>query len=276
MTTKDIQRMIEQEYDIPFVVREKTENGEPVFIMGPDNPGKELFQIRISFRNGVRMLIEFVPEKYSVPFIESMSEKPEENRRQFVSYARLMSEDGIQILIRADDKELDITDLSSWPEKWHNLTVHASKFPAFEEDDPDYSNAAYRYGSLMLGMILSLADIVPVDDEKPEGYAEGKVITIESKRYERNRLNRKLCVEARGYRCAICGFDFEEKYGILGSQFIHVHHVVPVSKLGPNYIIDPLKDLIPVCPNCHAMLHRRNPPFSPQELVKVIQDNQSI
>ena len=70
--------------------------------------------------------------------------------------------------------------------------------------------------------------------------------------------------------CSICGFDFEKNYGELGKGFIHVHHIVPVSKIGPNYIIDPVKDLIPVCPNCHAMLHRTDPPMDPDVLLKIL------
>ena len=50
--------------------------------------------------------------------------------------------------------------------------------------------------------------------------------------------------------------DFENMYGELGKGFIHVHHIVPISMIGKEYKIDPIKDLVPVCPNCHAMLHR--------------------
>lgn len=50
--------------------------------------------------------------------------------------------------------------------------------------------------------------------------------------------------------------DFEKQYGELGKGFIHVHHIVPISTIGGNYRIDYEKDLVPVCPNCHAMLHR--------------------
>jgi 5-methylcytosine-specific restriction protein A len=50
--------------------------------------------------------------------------------------------------------------------------------------------------------------------------------------------------------------NFEEKYGEIGRNFIHVHHIVPISTIGQEYQIDPEKDLVPVCPNCHAMLHK--------------------
>ncbi|HHE7415551.1 TPA: HNH endonuclease, partial [Klebsiella pneumoniae] len=48
-------------------------------------------------------------------------------------------------------------------------------------------------------------------------------------------------------------------------------HLIPLSDIKENYSLDPKKDLIPVCPNCHAMLHRRNPPFSPEELKSIIE-----
>ena len=50
--------------------------------------------------------------------------------------------------------------------------------------------------------------------------------------------------------------NFGNRYGELGEGYIHVHHVVPLSKIGKEYTVDPVKDLIPLCANCHAMVHR--------------------
>ena len=60
--------------------------------------------------------------------------------------------------------------------------------------------------------------------------------------------------------------DFENTYGAIGAGFIHVHHIKQISEIGEQYEVDPLQDLVPVCPNCHAMLHKRKPPFSVDEL----------
>ena len=60
-------------------------------------------------------------------------------------------------------------------------------------------------------------------------------------------------------------------YGEIAKGFIHIHHLIPLSDIKENYSLDPQKDLIPVCPNCHAMFHRRNPPFSPEELKSIIE-----
>lgn len=83
---------------------------------------------------------------------------------------------------------------------------------------------------------------------------EKKQLTINQ--YERNPIARQRCIEANGCKCKVCGIDFEEKYGEIGHGFIHVHHVIPISTIGETYQVDPINDLVPVCPNCHAMLHR--------------------
>ena len=66
--------------------------------------------------------------------------------------------------------------------------------------------------------------------------------------------------------CQVCDMDFKSKYGEVGEGFMHVHHKRPLAMLKANYTVNPLKDLVPVCPNCHAMLHRREPPFDVEQL----------
>lgn len=75
--------------------------------------------------------------------------------------------------------------------------------------------------------------------------------------YERNPTARKKCLEFYGYQCKVCNFDFEKTYGDIGKGFIHVHHKVDLSTIGKEYKVDPINDLVPVCPNCHAMLHKK-------------------
>ncbi|HEU5209888.1 MAG TPA: HNH endonuclease, partial [Longimicrobiales bacterium] len=74
------------------------------------------------------------------------------------------------------------------------------------------------------------------------------------------------CVAYYGAMCRVCGFSFEDVYGYLGVGFIHVHHTRPLSTIREEYRIDPIRDLVPVCPNCHAMLHRTDPPLEIDEL----------
>ncbi len=86
---------------------------------------------------------------------------------------------------------------------------------------------------------------------------EGLKKTITVNKYERSSLARAKCIEFHGYNCSICNFDFKKTYGEVGDEFIHVHHLKPLHTIGVKYKIDYKEDLIPVCPNCHAMLHRK-------------------
>jgi hypothetical protein len=97
-------------------------------------------------------------------------------------------------------------------------------------------------------------------------FQEGAIKRVFVNKYERNQKARDACIEHYKAICAVCAFDFSVVYGDIGKGFIHVHHKVDLSSIGGNYIVDPVKDLIPVCPNCHAMLHQRNPAFTVEEI----------
>lgn len=105
------------------------------------------------------------------------------------------------------------------------------------------------------------------DDIDPElTYPEGKVKKILVNTYERNPVARKCCIDYHGCSCKVCGFNFEDIYGTLGRGFIHVHHIIDISTVGNEYSVDPITDLAPVCPNCHAMLHKKKPAYTIEEL----------
>jgi 5-methylcytosine-specific restriction protein A len=97
-------------------------------------------------------------------------------------------------------------------------------------------------------------------------YEEGAVTRVLVNRYERDRAARAECIAHHGTTCIVCGFNFEQRYGELGRNFIHVHHVREISTLGPGYRVDPKTDLVPLCPNCHAMAHRKTPALTPAQL----------
>lgn len=95
-----------------------------------------------------------------------------------------------------------------------------------------------------------------------------KRITVNS--YERNSEARKQCIEHYKAICSVCSFDFYKKYGEVGRGFIHVHHLKQLSDIQQGYEVKPIIDLRPVCPNCHAMLHKKNPPYTIEELKNII------
>lgn len=99
-----------------------------------------------------------------------------------------------------------------------------------------------------------------------KNYYEGATKSVRVNAYERNDKARLACIKHYGLSCCICGFNFEEAYGEMGVGFIHIHHLKPLSEIGEAYQVDPVKDLRPVCPNCHAMIHIRKKPFSMEEV----------
>lgn len=97
-------------------------------------------------------------------------------------------------------------------------------------------------------------------------YREGGKQLVSSYQYERNPDARRDCINYYGPDCHVCGFNFGQVFGDIGEGFIHVHHLTPLSDYDGEHEIDPIEDLRPVCPNCHAMLHRTSPPYSIAEL----------
>ena len=101
-------------------------------------------------------------------------------------------------------------------------------------------------------------------------FTEGTASQAMQTRYERNPYARSACIKHYGYSCSVCDFDFENHYGKIGKEFIHVHHLTKVATVGKTYEVNPIKDLRPVCPNCHAMLHRENPPMTIDKLKSLL------
>lgn len=103
-----------------------------------------------------------------------------------------------------------------------------------------------------------------------ETLIEGALRTVELTLYERNAAARNLCIAHYGPTCQACGLNYEEKYGSIGANLIHVHHVIPLSAIGEAYQVNPVRDLIPLCATCHHVVHRRDPPYSVAELQAAI------
>lgn len=110
------------------------------------------------------------------------------------------------------------------------------------------------------------AEIHPDQIDDNTEYPEGSARKVLVNAYERNPKAREACLKKHGYRCCVCNMNFREKYGEIGKGFIHVHHKKPLALRRKEYKIRPTIDLVPVCPNCHAMLHTTNPPRSIEDL----------
>lgn len=93
------------------------------------------------------------------------------------------------------------------------------------------------------------------EEAKAPDLSEGGQQTIVINKYERNPQARLQCIQHYGASCAVCSFDFAKSYGDDFMGFIHVHHLIPLAAKRAVYRVDAKRDLRPVCPNCHAIIH---------------------
>jgi len=101
-------------------------------------------------------------------------------------------------------------------------------------------------------------------------YPDGAVSRILVNRYERNPNARAACLKHHGVACVCCEMTFGDVYGEDFDGYIHVHHLRPLAQLDGSYDVDPLTELVPVCPNCHAAIHQGKKLRSPDEVRRLV------
>lgn len=208
-----------------------------------------------------RVTFKTVVEKVKMSFYECVDDKEFWFDKSKYEKAKEGYYVRLRLVEQADREELSLEHL-----KENGLNVAPQSPTRIKEELAEYIekylNADYVEG-------------VYPESNIPEDAFEGAVRTTKVNRYERSSLARKQCIEYHGDRCSICGLSFEEMYGELGKGFIHVHHIVPLNEIGKEYKVNPKKDLIPVCPNCHAMLHKKfnGKKVSIDELKELVKSN---
>lgn len=128
-----------------------------------------------------------------------------------------------------------------------------------------------------LSAVAALAsDQQPSDDNALSGettLVEGQQTQRWTNTYERNPQLRAAAIRVHGVVCMGCAFNFEAKYGAIGSGFIEVHHTKPISSLGGAASVDPTSDLVVLCSNCHSIVHRKRPsPLSLEALRTLVKN----
>jgi 5-methylcytosine-specific restriction enzyme A len=210
----------------------------------------------------------FRADNFAGALLRAMSEAGSSERKS-LSLARQAAEAaGAQIYIAINGNAApDCIDLK---DRWSSLEIDVSKRFSSTRSSEDLMETALQVSSTCLRLVLALigtdeGSLLP-SDSSAKGLPEGAKHRVEVNRYERSPVNRGACIEHYGLKCQCCEFDFLEFYGELGEGYIEVHHCTPVSRIGTDYVVDPVQDLVPLCSNCHSMVHRRDPPLSAGEL----------
>ena len=108
--------------------------------------------------------------------------------------------------------------------------------------------------------------LIPEEIADAEKLYEGSVRSISINAYERSSVAREKCILHYGCTCSVCGVNLSDIYGEIAQGYIHVHHLRQLSEINGQYQVDPIQDLRPVCPNCHVVLHMKNPPYEIEEV----------
>lgn len=189
--------------------------------------------------------------------------------------------------------EYDKDDFYNGYYQFAENTINVFKTPLTKDDilsiDPDFT----RFGMAPLikpvGFLPAIFNLVinrkGFTKANKAGYLPEEITFADSKKliegakkqitvnaYERNTEARNACINHYrkknngSLKCEICGFDFGNVYGHEFKDKIHIHHLVEISTIGEEYEVDPINDLLPICPNCHMIVHSRKPAYTPDEI----------
>jgi 5-methylcytosine-specific restriction protein A len=275
MATLDAPHLVEAlaaRFDLRFSYSQEDFDGEVFILIRPDDIARPNgFGISIA-RTPRRVEASLKMDNFSRGIIRKMGESELEARSNFSLLASLARAADFRITVSINGAPAD--NLDALPiDEWRRLELDCDAYlPLGTLDHAVLNDHAFKVLEVCTGLVLSLLPLEEADDFDAEdtGLPEGARILVEMNRYERSRLNRANCISYHGSKCQVCGFDFGLTYGTIGREVIEVHHKVPVSSLGGSYRVNPITDLLPVCANCHTMLHRRVPPYSVDELREIM------
>ncbi len=247
-------------------------SGTLIILSPADAAPSESFSIHILV-GWKRLKLEFIPGNLSLPLIRSLGKTSNDSKAVFKNLVNNLRERGatLQMTVNGLSISPDIPEI--WPDQWNKFSFFVQT-PYIGTDidlskDVQGAAEALKWAGLYLNLLICL---LPLEEEEPlgliipDGQPEGRLTHTEINHYERSRVNRLACITLRGTVCLACGFNFGDVYGAVGDGLIIIHHVIPVSQLGDDYVLNPATDLVPVCANCHVIMHRKDPPYAVDDI----------
>ena len=224
--------------------------------------GKKIYKNKISLKDGIKVLTQIgMNENSAFGYVYNYS-----NLIQGKLFTRTTNIYGTEYSLQKIYEENGISGLQ-------NALLSLSQHIDYYEEK---SGSSVKKRKEVYNRYLKLINqkpertIYPDEVDSEIAYSEGKTKKVLVNSYERNPIARKKCIKHFGINCQVCDFNFEKKFGNLGKEFIHVHHKIDIATIGNEYSVNPLTDLIPVCPNCHSMLHKKKPAYSIEELKTIM------
>lgn len=257
LLTKELKDALVNAFHVGFVV----DFIKDTYIVSFDGSRKNLFTMRVTPHADLRLIVEIEPEKYAAALMGKIDQSSPEKRNSFCKLWETIGTKRIQI--RVNESPITPAEFRQKNSTWSKFSLRYSKAPYF---DPEKSTANAAVCETVVNLCALMLSLIEYTIQGIEGYEEGREQVVRVTKHERNPINRRLCLAVKGYTCAVCGLEFEKVYGEIGKGFIEVHHSVPVSMMEDGHVVDPIAELYPLCSNCHSMVHRKNPPYTIEEL----------
>tara|TARA_R110002049_G_scaffold148242_2_gene311164 strand:+ start:22155 stop:23036 length:882 start_codon:yes stop_codon:yes gene_type:complete len=220
--------------------------------------------------------VKFIPGSFSASLLSTMRASNNSRKKLFQEILASCERDGAIIQVSICDDVINYNDESFWTKEWENF--HLFFQIAHDYCDRDETVDLTDFVSFWVNrFVAAVFSIIPIDRESfgVEGASyeilpEGGGVQVMLNKYERDPRNRDAAIAIHGLACKACGIELMDVYGELAQDFIEIHHCKPLSEVGAKYLVDPSIDLVPLCPNCHSMIHRRVPALSLDELIIII------
>lgn len=215
-----------------------------------------------------RLTVEFVPGNIAGPLVEAMGRLDDAGRTLWCAQLDALNRSGCTLDMALNNAPVDPSSTVTWPQTWRFISLRLSRnLVAIEPEDLEDgllppSFWVGRFAALLLAL-LPLAQVEAVQFE-PD--VEGDRRLVSHFRVERSPRNRAAAIAIHGTECKACGLRLDRIYGEIARDFVHIHHLTPLSQMDEPGPVDPKHDLVPLCPNCHGVVHRRTPPYTIDEI----------
>jgi 5-methylcytosine-specific restriction protein A len=226
-----------------------------------------------------RIGIEVILDPYARTLLRNLSTASGNDIFTWASVATKAEKIGVKINLEINGVSR-LGPFESTGEDWDFFELECSQRQNRGTSKEERWSNTISVAEIAVSLVLCLLEIEELN-EAPEfietgpvisslGEVEGRKLIKQIHSYERSRKNRAACLAEHGYSCFSCGLNFGEVYGERGVGYIEVHHREPVSLMAEPRALDPKLDLVPLCANCHRMVHRSWPPMSPEGLSQLV------
>ena len=218
-----------------------------------------------------RLRVELELGKFASSLLADMGHVNADGRSVFRAVLTECQNLGSQVDLEINGVRLPFDSDQVWADTWKRLVLSINKgqLELGSDDGEQDVQIVCRWTGRFAAAVVAILPTEETDantESDVSGYPEGALTTIRINRYERNRRNRAAAIAIHGTACKACGLELGTRYGVIAAGLIDVHHVTPISHLRSEYVIDPVRDLVPLCPNCHAVAHRQDPPLTYREI----------